>query len=74
MYIVREELLRNAYPEEFKQKIFPSEAQGVMTLEEMFDQLFIETEHGDEEHREWLKAKYTDFRNRLENEIDRFIF
>jgi len=32
-----------------------------MSVEEMFDLLFKSVEHGDEEHRQWLKDEFDKF-------------
>lgn len=37
------------------------------TLKVVLDQLFLECEHGDAEHRQWLKDKFEDYRRRYED-------
>lgn len=37
-------------------------------LKRSIDELFIECEHGNEEHRKWLKDKFNDFLERKVNE------
>ena len=40
-------------------------------LKELLDALYLECEHGDAEHRQWLKAKFDDFSSRnVLTEID----
>lgn len=65
MYVVSKEIIDSNFQDEIEDGDFEP-----LTLEEMFDQLFAETEHGDEEHRQWLKDKFTDFRLKLEKEND----
>lgn len=39
-------------------------------LRQSLYELYDECEHGDEEHRKWLKDKFEDFLNRKYKEID----
>jgi hypothetical protein len=41
-----------------------------MNLKEILDELFLECEHGDAEHRQWLKDKFEDYRIRKELETE----
>jgi hypothetical protein len=41
---------------------------SILNLKQILDELFAECEHGDAEHRQWLKDKFEDFRKRKEDE------
>lgn len=38
-------------------------------INKMFHQLFLETAHGDEEHRQWLLDKFEEFKRKYFSQI-----
>jgi hypothetical protein len=38
---------------------------AIKFLKNKLDELYLEIEHGDDEHRKWLKDKIEDFKTRL---------
>lgn len=45
--------------------IFTTFNNTTMNLNEMFAQLFEECRHGDQEHQDWLEAKFNEFQKDL---------
>lgn len=73
---IMDELHYEAYPSDIKPPIFAKHIEQLKSdyfplhmvksaamryVGECLDQLYVESEHGDTEHRQWLKDKFKDF-------------